>query len=65
MPQGKIYILGMGIVFMLLTLANGRKTKKRLKEKKKAQAVQTKYLNEAWLQRKNSYHLHLRITFLE
>ena len=52
MPQGKIYILGMGIVFMLLTLANGRKTKKRLKEKKKAQAVQTKYLNEAWLQRK-------------
>jgi hypothetical protein len=46
------WCLLLSIIFMILTLINGSKTKKRLREKKKAQAVQTKYLNEAWLQRK-------------
>lgn len=46
------WCLLLSITFMILTLINGSKTKKRLREKKKAQAVQTKYLNEAWSQRK-------------
>lgn len=46
------WCLLLSITFMILTLINGSKTKKRLREKKKAQAIQTKYLNEAWLQRK-------------
>ncbi len=47
-----LWCILLSIAFMLLTFINGSMTKKRLKEKKKAQAVQTKNQNETWLQRK-------------
>ena len=46
------WCLPLSVFFIFLTFIYGAKTTKRLKEKKKAQAVQTKFLNEAWLQRK-------------
>ena len=47
-----LWCILLSIAFMLLTFINGSMTKKRLKKKKKAQAVQTKNQNETWLQRK-------------
>lgn len=44
--------LPLSAVFMLLTLINGHRANKRIKEKKKLQATLTAYQNEVWMQRK-------------